>query len=186
MAIHVQCIHWHGMIWRRNPWPFKQLQKSTPAQVIDLPTPSNHIIVDIKPQAGMQLPKHLNLAQDLNFIHIQIGLMSWCNKIAKIGTQESLTCYAHVVDLAFTIMGFRSTARTQFWQSSTHFWKTICDVHTSKNGQSFSMFATFSKQQTITFPFATKNPCHKMVNGHWQIWILETLDIGVEETGNVL
>ncbi len=26
MALHVQCIHWHGMIQRRNAWLFKQLQ----------------------------------------------------------------------------------------------------------------------------------------------------------------
>jgi hypothetical protein len=71
--------------------------------VIDLPTPPDHIIVDIKPQAGMQLPKHLNLAQDSNFIRIQIGLTSRCDKKAKIGTQESLTYYTHAMDLAFTI-----------------------------------------------------------------------------------
>jgi hypothetical protein len=71
--------------------------------VIDLPTPPDLIIVDIKPQAGMQLPKHLNLAQDSNFICIQIGLMSRCDKKAKIGTQESFTYYNHVMDLALTI-----------------------------------------------------------------------------------
>ncbi len=26
MALHVQCIHWHRMIQRRNAWLFKQLQ----------------------------------------------------------------------------------------------------------------------------------------------------------------
>jgi hypothetical protein len=26
IALHVQCIHWHGMIQRRNAWLFKQLQ----------------------------------------------------------------------------------------------------------------------------------------------------------------
>jgi hypothetical protein len=26
MALHVQCIHWHGMIQWRNAWLFKQLQ----------------------------------------------------------------------------------------------------------------------------------------------------------------
>ncbi len=26
MALHVQCIHWHGMILRRNAWLFMQLQ----------------------------------------------------------------------------------------------------------------------------------------------------------------
>ena len=26
MALHVQCIHWHGMIQRKSAWLFKQLQ----------------------------------------------------------------------------------------------------------------------------------------------------------------
>jgi hypothetical protein len=103
MALDVQCIHWHGMIQRRNAWLFKKLQKSTSGQVIDLPTPPDHIIIDVKPQAGTQWPKHLNLAPDSNFIRIMIGLASWCNKKAKVGTQESVTHYAHALDLAFAI-----------------------------------------------------------------------------------
>ncbi len=78
---------------------FKQLQN----QVIDLPTPPDHIIIDVKPQAGTQWPKHLNLAPDAYFIRIPIGLTSRCNKKAKAGTQESVTYYAHAVDLAFSI-----------------------------------------------------------------------------------
>jgi hypothetical protein len=53
---------------------FQAITKSTPGQVIDLPTPPDHIIVDVKPQAGMQWPKHLMLAPDSNFICILIGL----------------------------------------------------------------------------------------------------------------
>ncbi len=56
--------------------PFQAIIKSTPGQVIDLPTPPDHIIIDVKPQAGTQWPKNLNLALDSNFIRIPIGLMS--------------------------------------------------------------------------------------------------------------
>jgi hypothetical protein len=55
---------------------FQAIAKSTPGQVIDLPTPPDHIMFDVKPQAGTQWPKHLNLAPDSNFIHIPIGLTS--------------------------------------------------------------------------------------------------------------
>ncbi len=76
-----------------------------------------------------------------------------------------------------------STARTHFWQSSTYLWEIICDVHTSERSKSFLMYATFSNiWQKNTFPFVTKNPCHKMANGHWQTWILETSDIHFSST----
>jgi hypothetical protein len=44
-----------------------------------------------------------NLAPDSNFIRILIGLTSRCDKKAKVGTQESVTYYAHAVDFAFAI-----------------------------------------------------------------------------------
>jgi hypothetical protein len=34
---------------------------------------------------------------------IPIGLTSWCEKKVRVGTQESVTYYAHAVDLAFAI-----------------------------------------------------------------------------------
>jgi hypothetical protein len=71
--------------------------------VIDLPTPPDHIIIDVKLQAGTQWTKHINLAPAANFIRIPIGLGSRCDKKAKIGTQESVTYYAHAKDLAFAI-----------------------------------------------------------------------------------
>ncbi len=80
---------------------FQAIAKSTTGQMIDLPTPPDHIIIDVKPQAGTQWPKHLNLAPDSNFIRIPISLTSQCDKKAKVGTQESVTYYAHAVDLAF-------------------------------------------------------------------------------------
>jgi hypothetical protein len=55
---------------------FQAIAKSTPSQVIDLPTLPDHIIIDVKPQAGTQWPKHLNLAPGSNFIRIPIGLTS--------------------------------------------------------------------------------------------------------------
>ncbi len=91
---------------------FQAISKSTPGQVIDLPAPHDHITIDVKPQAGTQSPKHLNLAPDSNFIRILISSMSQCNKKAKVGTQESVTNYAHTVDLAFAIMVWKCQGGT--------------------------------------------------------------------------
>jgi hypothetical protein len=69
----------HSLAWddpEEKHLAFQAIAKSTPGQVIDLPTPPDHIIIDVKSQAGTQWPKHLNLAPDLNFIHILIGLTS--------------------------------------------------------------------------------------------------------------
>ncbi len=52
------------------------IAKSTLDEVVDLPTPPDHIIVDIKPQPGTQWPTHLNLAPNSNLIRIPIGLTS--------------------------------------------------------------------------------------------------------------
>jgi hypothetical protein len=96
----------HSLAWddqEKECMAFQAIAKSTPGQVIDLPNPPGHIIIDVNPQAGMQWPKHLNLALDSNFICIPIGLMSQCDKKAKVGTQESVTYYDHAVDLAFAI-----------------------------------------------------------------------------------
>ncbi len=82
---------------------FQAIAKSTLGQVFDLPTPPDHIIGDIKPQAGTQWPTHINLAPDSNFIRIPISLMSKCNMKAKVDSQDSVTYYAHAVDLAFAI-----------------------------------------------------------------------------------
>jgi hypothetical protein len=67
----------HSLAWddtEEECMAFQAIAKSTPGQVIDLPTPPDHIIIDVKTQAGTQLPKHLNLAPDANFIRILIGL----------------------------------------------------------------------------------------------------------------
>ncbi len=71
--------------------------------MIDSPKPPDHIIVDIKPIKGIKWPHHLNLLPNSNLIRITIGLTSRCKKKVKVGTQESVTYYAHAVDLAFTI-----------------------------------------------------------------------------------
>jgi hypothetical protein len=97
----------HSLAWddpEEERVAFQAIAKSTPGRVINLPTPPDHIIINVKSQAGTQWPKHLNLAPDLNFIRIPIGLTSRCDKKAKVGTQESVTYNTHAVDLAFAIM----------------------------------------------------------------------------------
>jgi hypothetical protein len=79
------------------------IRTSTPGQVIDLPKPPDHIIVDIKPVKGIKWPQGLNHSPNLNLIWIPIGLTSWCKKKVIVGTQESVNYYAHAVDLAFAI-----------------------------------------------------------------------------------
>ncbi len=71
--------------------------------MIDLPKPPDHILVDIKPIQGIKWPHHLNLSPNSNLIQIPIGLTSQCKKKVRVGTQESVTYYAHAVDLAFAI-----------------------------------------------------------------------------------
>jgi hypothetical protein len=44
------------------------IRTSTPGQVIDLPKPPDHIIVDIKPVEGIKWPHHLNLSPNSNLI----------------------------------------------------------------------------------------------------------------------
>jgi hypothetical protein len=80
------------------------IRSSTTGQVIDLPKPPDHIMmVDIKPVKGIKWPQGLNLSPNSNLIRIPIGLTSQCEKKVKAGTQESVTYYAHAVDLAFAI-----------------------------------------------------------------------------------
>ncbi len=62
-----------------------------------------NMIVDIKPIKGIKWRHHLNLSQNSNLIQIPIGLTSQCKKKVKVGTQGSVTYYAHAVDLAFAI-----------------------------------------------------------------------------------
>jgi hypothetical protein len=59
---------------------------SAPGQVVDLPTPPDHIIVDIKPHKGIKWPQDLNLAPNYNLIQIPIGLTPQCKKKAKVDT----------------------------------------------------------------------------------------------------
>ena len=71
----------HSLAWdnsKDEKQASKAIAKGAPGQVIDLPTPPDHIIVDIKPQPDMQWPQHLNLAPDSNLIHIPIGLTTQC------------------------------------------------------------------------------------------------------------
>ena len=76
MAHYVQSIYLAQDDPREEQNAQKAIAKSTPGQVIDLPTPPNHIIVDIKPQTGIKWPQDLNLAPDSIFIPIPFGLTS--------------------------------------------------------------------------------------------------------------
>jgi hypothetical protein len=96
----------HSLAWD-NPEDEKEaskaIAKGEPGQVIDLPTLPDHIIVDIKPKQSIQWPQHLNLSPDSNVICIPIGLTTRCNRKAKVGLDQSVSYYAHAVDLAFAI-----------------------------------------------------------------------------------
>ncbi len=52
------------------------IKTSIPGQVIDLPKPPDHIIVDIKPIKGIKWLLHLNLSPNSNLIQIPIGITS--------------------------------------------------------------------------------------------------------------
>ncbi len=54
------------------------IRTSTPGQVIDLPKPPDHIIVNIKPVKGIKWPQGLNLSPNSKLIQIPIGLSSQC------------------------------------------------------------------------------------------------------------
>jgi hypothetical protein len=86
------------------------IRTSTPGQVINLPKPPDHIIVDIKPVKGIEWPQDLNLSPKSNLIQIPIRLTSQCEKKVKVGTEESVTYYAHAVDLAFAISVWKCQA----------------------------------------------------------------------------
>jgi hypothetical protein len=53
-----------------------QLKMVVVDEVIDLPKPPDHIIVDNKPIKGIKWPHHLNLSPNSNLIRIPIWLTS--------------------------------------------------------------------------------------------------------------
>ncbi len=67
----------HSLAWddpKDEEEALKAIAKCAPGQVIDLPTPPDHIIVDIKPQPNIQWPKHLNLAPQIQIsFEYQLG-----------------------------------------------------------------------------------------------------------------
>ncbi len=58
------------------------IKTSTPGQVINLPKPPDHIIVEIKPIQGIKLPHNLNLSPNSNLIRIPIELL----ELSRTGT----------------------------------------------------------------------------------------------------
>ena len=96
----------HSLAWDNTKdeiEALKAIAKGIPGQVIDLPTPPDHIIVAIKSQPNIKWPQHLNLSPDSNVICIPIGITMRCDREAKVGLDQSVTYYAHAVDLAFAI-----------------------------------------------------------------------------------
>ncbi len=77
----------HSLAWD-DPEDKKDAQNtiktSTPGQVIDLPKPPDHIMVNIKPIQGIKWPHNLNLSPNSNLIRIPIGLTSQCEKKVNV------------------------------------------------------------------------------------------------------
>jgi hypothetical protein len=73
----------HSLAWddpEDKKHAHNMIRASAQGQVIDLPKPFDHIIVDINPIKGIKWPHHLNLSPNSNLIWIPIGLFSWCEK----------------------------------------------------------------------------------------------------------
>jgi hypothetical protein len=105
MVPHIQYTM-HSLAWdypEDKEGAHNSIRTSTPGQVIDLPKPPDHIIFDIKPIKGIKWPQGVNLSSNSNLIQIPIGLTSRCKEKIEVRTQESVTYYAHSVDLAFAI-----------------------------------------------------------------------------------
>jgi hypothetical protein len=63
----------HSLAWddpepEDKKYAHNAIRTSTPGQVIDLPRPPDHIIVDIKPIQGIKWPHNLNLSPNSNLI----------------------------------------------------------------------------------------------------------------------
>ena len=83
------------------------------------------------------------LLPNSNLIRIPIGLTSQCKKKVKVGTQESVTYYAHAVDLAFAITVWKCQWGTFDYiiallehtpGSPTLTFEKLCDVYMGKKG----------------------------------------------------
>ncbi len=71
----------HSLAWddpEDNKDAHNSIRTSTPGQVIDLPKPPDHIIVDIKPIKQIKWPHNLNLSPNSNLIQIPIRINSRC------------------------------------------------------------------------------------------------------------
>jgi hypothetical protein len=70
VAIGTACTM-HSLAWddpENEKDAHNAIKTSTPGQVIDLPKPPDHIIVDIKPIKKIKWPHHLNLSPNSNLI----------------------------------------------------------------------------------------------------------------------
>jgi hypothetical protein len=154
----------------------KAIRTSTLGQVIDLPMPPDHIIVDIKPVKGIKWPQDLNLSPNSNLIQIPIGLISQCKKKVKVGTQESVTYYAHAVDLAFTITVWKCQGGTVDYiiallehtpgSPALTFEKLYAMFTRVKMNCQFQCLPLSPACIKTKIPLMTKSSCHKMENGY--------------------
>ncbi len=161
------------------------IRTSTLGQVIDLPKPPDHIIVDIKQVKGIKWPQGLNLSLNSNLIWIPIKLTSQCEKKVKVGTQESVTCYAHAVDLASAITVWKCQGGTFDYIiallkhtpcSPTLTFEKLYVMFTRVKMacwfQCLPLSPAFNKVKL--YHLRPKYSCHKMENGYWWMWVLET------------
>ena len=65
-ACTMHSLAWYGPEDKKDA--HNAIRASTPGQVIDLPKPPDHIIVDINLIKGIKWPRHLNLSQNSNLI----------------------------------------------------------------------------------------------------------------------
>jgi hypothetical protein len=122
-------------------------------QVIDLPKPPHHIIIHIKPVKGIKWPQDLNLPPNSDLIQIPTRLTSQCEKKVGVGTQESVTYYAHAVDLAFAITVWKCQGGTFGYilallehtpgSPTLTFEKLYAIFYTGENGLSILLLTTF-------------------------------------------
>jgi hypothetical protein len=105
-------------------------------------------------------------------------------KKVKIGTQESVTYFAHAIDLAFAITVWKCQEGTFDYiiallehspGSPTLTFEKLYVMFTRVKGLQILMFTTSSSiEQNKVISLTPKNSSHKMENGYWQRWVLET------------
>jgi hypothetical protein len=151
------------------------IAKGKPGQVIDLPTTPDHIIVNIKPKQNIQWPQHHNLSPNSNVICIPIGLPTRCDRKAKVGFDQSVSYYAHAVDLAFAITIWKCQGGTFKYiiallehtpgspaLSFENFYVMFTRVKKASSFGCLPLSSTFNKQKLLHL-----RPKILLLNGEW-------------------